>query len=87
MFVDNGLRRIMHQVWDWHDDRRYTVHLHITRQTSGVDWQSSHFVGHYRAITPDEVACLALQVGFEDVRVLWPATTGYYQPIMTAATA
>ncbi|MFM0045587.1 class I SAM-dependent methyltransferase [Paraburkholderia sediminicola] len=87
MFVDNGLRRIVHQVWDWHDDRRYSVHLYITRQTSGLDLKSSHFVGHYRAITPDEVASLASRVGFNDVRVLSPASTGYYQPIVTAATA
>lgn len=87
MFADDGLRRIVHQVWDWHDDRRYSVHLYITRQTSGSDWQSSHFVGHYRAITPDEVASLASQVGFDDIRILSPATTGYYQPIITAATS
>jgi glycine/sarcosine N-methyltransferase len=86
MYVDNGLRRIVHQIWDWHDERRYSVHLYITRQTSSLDWQSSHFVGHYRAITPDEVASLASQVGFDDVRVLSPAITGYYQPIITAAT-
>jgi 2-polyprenyl-3-methyl-5-hydroxy-6-metoxy-1,4-benzoquinol methylase len=84
MFMDNGLRRIVHQIWDWHDDRRYSVHLHITRQTSDLNWQSKHFVGRYRAITPEEVATLAAQVGFNDVQVLSPTVTGYYQPIVTA---
>ncbi|MDR5777635.1 MULTISPECIES: class I SAM-dependent methyltransferase [unclassified Caballeronia] len=84
LFMDNGLRRIVHQVWDWQDARRYTVHLYITRQTSGLDWQLSHFVGRYRAITPEELATLAMQVGFNDVQVLSPTVTGYYQPIVTA---
>ena len=84
LFMDNGLRRIVHQVWDWQDARRYTVHLYITRQTNNLDWQSAHFVGHYRAITPEEVATLAAQVGFKAVQVLSPAITGYYQPIVTA---
>jgi glycine/sarcosine N-methyltransferase len=84
LFIDNGLRRIVHQVWDWQDARRYTVHLYITRQTNSLGWQSSHFVGRYRAITPDEVATLAARVGFNDVQVLSPTVTGYYQPIVTA---
>ncbi|CAB3639121.1 hypothetical protein LMG24238_00114 [Paraburkholderia sediminicola] len=83
LFMDNGLRRIVHQVWDWQDARRYTVHLYITRQTNSLDWQSSHFIGHYRAITPEEVATLAAQVGFNDVQVLSPVVSGYYQPIVT----
>lgn len=86
MFMDNGLRRIVHQVWDWHDERSYTLHLYITRQTSALDWHSGHFVGHYRAITPNELASLASRVGFDDVQVLLPAVTGYYQPIITATT-
>ena len=84
MFVDNGLRRIVHQVWDWHDERRYSVHLYITRQTSGPDWQSSHFVGHYRAITPDELASIASRVGFNDVRVLAQAENLFAHEIAVA---
>lgn len=83
LYMDNGLRRIVHQIWDWQDTRRYTVHLYITRQTSSLDWQSSHFVGRYRAITPEEVAALAAQVGFGHVQILSPTVTGYYQPIVT----
>ncbi|WP_459713183.1 class I SAM-dependent methyltransferase [Paraburkholderia sp. 2C] len=87
MFMDSGLRRIVHQVWDWHDDRRYSVHLYITLQTGDADWKSHHFVGHYRAITTDEIAAHISNAGFEDVRILSPKATGYYQPIVTGSMA
>ena len=87
MFMDDGLRRIVHQIWDWHDDRRYSVHLHITRQISDLNWQSKHFVGRYRAITPHEIASHASRAGFDNVHILSPVATGYYQPIVTGSTA
>jgi glycine/sarcosine N-methyltransferase len=62
------------------DNRRLSA-----RRTTFVDWQSSHVVGRYRAITPEEVATLAAQVGLNDVQVLSPTVTGYYQPIVTAS--
>jgi glycine/sarcosine N-methyltransferase len=83
-FPDDGRRRIVHQVWDWQDDRRYIVHLYITRQMPDESWTTAHVVGHYRAITPEQVASQAEQVGFHQVRVLTPAESGYYQPIVTA---
>ncbi|VWC94086.1 Glycine/sarcosine N-methyltransferase [Burkholderia lata] len=84
MFMDNGLRRIVHQVWDWQDGRRYTVHLYITHATSDENWESKHFVGRYRCITTDELEAHMRDAQFEDIRVLWPSTTGYYQPIVVA---
>jgi SAM-dependent methyltransferase len=87
MFMDSGLRRIVHQVWDWHDDRRYSVHLYITLQTGDTGWTSQHFVGHYRAITTDEIAAHITNAGFENVRILSPRATGYYQPIVIASIA
>lgn len=81
---DNGRRRIVHQIWDWKDDRRYTVHIFITQQLENDDWANHHFVGHYRAITPAEVAAFARQTGFEKIEVLRPAATGFYQPIIRA---
>jgi SAM-dependent methyltransferase len=43
MFWDEGRRRIVHQVWDWQDERRYLVHLYITRQVPSDEWVTSHF--------------------------------------------
>jgi len=82
-FSDAGKRRIVFQLWDWLDDRRYTVHLHITRQTD-QGWKDYHFVGHYRAISPEEVFSLVVTAGFADVQVLPSTDTGFYQPIITA---
>ena len=85
LYRDGKFRRFVHQVWDWQDDRRYVVHLFIT--TEQLDgWRTRHFVGHYRAIPPNDVAALALHAGFDDVRVLAPEETGYYQPMIRAVT-
>lgn len=83
LYSDGKFRRFVHQVWEWQDDRRYMVHLFITIQSSD-GWHTRHFVGQYRAITPSDVAALAVHVGFEDVRVLATDETGYYQPIIRA---
>lgn len=42
-YTGDGRRRIVHQVWDWLDDRRYKFHLYITRETSN-GWESQHYV-------------------------------------------
>jgi hypothetical protein len=87
LFMDDGRSRIVHQVWDWLDERRYVVHLYITRQLADDHWNTLHFTGWYRAITPAEVAHLAEQAGLRQVSVLMPADSGYYQPIVTACRA
>jgi glycine/sarcosine N-methyltransferase len=84
MFLDQGRRRIVHQVWDWQDERRYVVHLYITREMPDDEWVTNHFLGHYRAIAPEEVAAHAEQAGFQQIKILLPAETGYYQPVVTA---
>ena len=81
-FDDDSGRRIVFQVWDWLDDRRYTVHQYISRQM-GPNWEVHHFVGRYRAVSPGEIAAMVLSAGFTDARILAPADTGFYQPIIT----
>jgi glycine/sarcosine N-methyltransferase len=83
LYLDGKFRRFVHQVWDWQDDRRYIVHQFITVEKLD-GWHTRHFVGHYRAIPPSEVAGLAQRAGFDDVRVLAPDETGYYQPVIRA---
>jgi glycine/sarcosine N-methyltransferase len=84
MFWDEGRRRIVHQVWDWQDERRYVLHLYITRQVRNDEWLTSHFLGYYRAITPQELAAHMEQVGLREVQILPPMETGYYQPVVAA---
>jgi SAM-dependent methyltransferase len=84
LYRDGPYRRIVHQVWDWQDDRRYVVHLFITMERPEGCWDTRHFVGRYRAISPSEVAALAADAGFADVFVLAPEDTGYYQPVIRA---
>lgn len=51
---EEGQRRIVQQVWEWLDERRYRVHIFITRQrTHG--WRCDHHVGLYRALTRAEL--------------------------------
>ena len=84
MFDDGGLRRIVHQVWDWKDERRYTVHIFITQERPTGQWSDHHFVGEYRAITTDELSALTRKAGFQNVRVDDAAETGFYQPLVRA---
>jgi glycine/sarcosine N-methyltransferase len=83
LYRDGKFRRIYHQVWDWQDDRRYIMHLFIAVEKPN-GWDTRHFVGYYRAIPPSEVAGLAQRAGFDDVRVIAPDETSYYQPVIRA---
>jgi len=84
-FVDSGRRRIVHQVWDWIDERRYTFHLYITREKA-AGWECHHYASGYRALFRSELTRTIQSVGFVDTRWMMPAETGFYQPIMIAKT-
>jgi len=83
-YSDAGRRRIVFQVWDWSDERRYRVHLYVTCDTAR-GWITHHFEGGYRAVTTEEIARLAKRAGLGAVSVLKPQDTGFYQPIILAA--
>jgi glycine/sarcosine N-methyltransferase len=82
-FQDGELRRLVHQVWDWTDERRYRFHLYLTFEDAD-GWQAHHVTGTYRAVTPAEVIALTEKAGFKAVRLLSPEDSGYYQPIIRA---
>jgi len=83
LFIDGDGRRIVFQVWDWLDDRRYLLHLYISRQV-GQCWQDHHFIGRYRAIPIEETTNLVASAGSTEIRVLAPEDTSFHQPIITA---
>jgi glycine/sarcosine N-methyltransferase len=82
-FSDRGSRRIVHQVWDWSDERRYAFHLYITREVQGA-WESQHYVSNYRAVLREEVGRILQAAGFVGCRWILPAESGFYQPIVLA---
>lgn len=80
---DAGGRRIVFQLWDWMDERRYTFHLYITRETP-AGWQTHHSVSAYRAVLRAELTGILEGAGFLKVRWLQPGESGFYQPIVLA---
>ena len=76
-------RRIVFQLWDWIDDRRYVFHLYITRKCE-TGWQAHHFAASYRALLRDELTSALSQAGFFDIRWQEPAESGFYQPVVMA---
>ena len=80
-YSDQGRRRIVLQVWEWVDARRYLFYLYITRELE-KERQTFHTTGSYRAIKCDEVVAIFSQAGFKNPRWLAPPETGFYQPIV-----
>jgi hypothetical protein len=82
-YSDEGHRRIVFQLWDWLDDRRYIFHLYITREIA-CQWQTFHAAARYRAILRDELATALGEAGFINPRWVLPRDSGFYQPIILA---
>ena len=82
-YSDEGRRRIVFQVWDWLDDRRYAFHLYITRETANT-WETVHASAVYRCVLRDEVTVALSHAGFTNVRWLFPSNSGFYQPVVVA---
>jgi len=85
-YSDAGERRIVFQVWDWQDERRYTLHMYITRETS-TGWANFHGASAYRAVLRDEITAILGSRGFTNIRWQFPSESGFYQPIVIATAA
>ena len=83
---DSGRRRIVFQLWDWKDERQYTFHLYITRETP-TGWTTYHGAAAYRALLRAELMAILEAAGFLKVRWLMPGDSGFYQPIVLATAA
>jgi SAM-dependent methyltransferase len=82
-YSDEKGRRIVHQVWDWLDDHRYTFHLYITREIQD-GWESQHYVSDYRSIRRDGLSEILARAGFAGCRWIRADESGFYQPIVLA---
>lgn len=78
-----GRRRIVQQVWEWLDERRYRVHIVILRQV-GDGWRCAHHVGVYRALRRAELSAALQAAGFAAVEWLMPEQSGFHQPLVQA---
>jgi hypothetical protein len=78
-----GDRRIVQQVWEWLDERRYRVHIYVTRQRA-AGWRCAHHVGLYRALTRAELTVALEAAGLGAVRWLMPEDSGFHQPLVLA---
>jgi len=78
-----GNRRIIHQIWDWTDEKSYKLHLFIT-QEKGSAWTSHHFVALYECLLRDELSAALFAAGFDQLEWLMPGESAYYQPIVLA---
>ena len=76
-------RRIIFQVWDWADDRQYTFHLYITRETPS-GWNNFHGASVYRAVLREETTAILASSGSANIRWLLPNESGFYQPVVIA---
>ena len=85
-YSDAGKRRIVFQLWDWQDERRYMFHMYFTRETSS-GWVNFHGEAAYRAVLRDEITGILNSRGFTDIRWQFPAESGFYQPIVIATAA
>jgi SAM-dependent methyltransferase len=84
VFIEqDGHRRIVHQVWEWLDERCYRVHLHIALE-SGSSWHCRHHVGWYRALRRAELDRILRAAGLSDPGWHMPEKTGYHQPLVIA---
>ena len=83
LFGAGEQRRIVFQLWDWQDERRYTFHLYITRHSPG-GWITHHGASEYRALLREELADILRAEDFVDIEWMFPQDTGFYQPIVLA---
>jgi SAM-dependent methyltransferase len=80
---NEGARRIIHQIWDWTAEAKYTLHLYIAIQSNDA-WKAHHFVSEYHCIKRRELSEALLAGGFREPCWLMPIESGYYQPLVLA---
>ena len=73
--------RIVHQIWEWLDERRYRLHLYLTLAT-GEGWRCHHYATTYRAVLRAEIDEALVEAGFETPEWRMPEESGFYQPLV-----
>ncbi|MGH3759278.1 class I SAM-dependent methyltransferase [Actinophytocola sp.] len=77
-------RRIVGQAREWAPDRR-TVEINVfILRPKGDGWTTAVRSTTYRTLRRDELTTVLTAGGFDEVRWLMPAESGYYQPVVLA---
>jgi glycine/sarcosine N-methyltransferase len=79
---ENG-ERIVFQVWEWHDEVRYTVR-HFLMDGSSNGWAVTERRTAYRALPRAELTAALRQAGFASVDWRTPDQSGFHQPVVAA---
>jgi hypothetical protein len=77
-------RVITFQLWHWHEDgERYDLE-HFQLVPAEDTWRVRVRRSTYWALTPAQLTGFVTEAGFTDVTWHSPASSGYYQPVLTA---
>jgi SAM-dependent methyltransferase len=85
-YFDRGRRRIVHQLWDWIDERRYNIHLYIAAETQGR-WEVEHHVTQYRSVLRSQLGSILRSAGFVDHRWIFEVPGFISQCLVSAINA
>ncbi|MGW2590075.1 class I SAM-dependent methyltransferase [Streptomyces sp. NPDC001515] len=80
-------RAITFQLWHWHEDgERYDLE-HFQLVPADTTWQVRVRRTTYWALTPPQLTEFVTEAGFTGIVWHSPASSGYYQPVLTARRA
>lgn len=83
--IADGVRRVTFQLWHWdRDGRSYDLEMFLLREMAPGEWKVDSRRAGYRAITRADLSTILEDLGLESVRWHLPATSGFFQPIVTA---
>ncbi|MDT0485999.1 class I SAM-dependent methyltransferase [Streptomyces doebereineriae] len=85
---DSGGRLITFQLWQWHEDgERYDLEHFQLADGGGDDWGVRVRRTTSWALTRSQLTEFVTAAGFAEVRWHDPASSGFYQPVLTARAA
>jgi ubiquinone/menaquinone biosynthesis C-methylase UbiE len=79
-----GRMTIVFQIWEWESQRPIYTNDHFILQQTSSGWKIAESRTKMRAHTQAEIAAQFRKTGFTRIHWHSPATTGYFQPIMSA---
>ena len=80
-------RVVTFQLWHWHPDGERYDFEHIQLLPDGDSWRVRTRRATSRALTCAELSAAVARRGFTQVRLLEPAESGFFQPVLTARAA